>query len=80
MVEIDVYAQLDIRLKGGTLDGTPQNQLDRYWTDSNNEHLEEINVEQFMVEKCKIPFFYSIENDEHMNGQNGRKLDIDRQT
>ena len=75
MLEIDVYAQLDIRLKGGTLDGTPQNQLD-----SNNEHLEEINVEQFMVEKCKIPFFYSIENDEHMNGQNGRKLDIDRQT
>ena len=62
MLEIDVYAQLDDRLQGGTLDGTPQNQLDRYWTDSNNEHLEEINVEQFMVEKCKIPFFYSIEN------------------
>ena len=57
MLEIDVYAQLDDRLQGGTLDGTPQNQLD-----SNNEHLEEINVDQFMVERCKIPFFYSIEN------------------
>ena len=62
MLEIDVYAKLDDRLQGGTLDGTPQNQLVRYWTDSNNEHLEEINVEQFMVEKCKKPFFLSIEN------------------
>ena len=50
MLEIGVYAQLDDRLQCGTLDGTPQNQLDRYQTDSNNGQLEEINFEQFIIE------------------------------